>query len=160
MVKKAMMAVMAVLVVLFMVGTASADTTITLDSLTKDVPIGGTVDFTVTLSSDTNGSLQWDVAIPADPITAKIAPGAFAKSGNVGVTVPPNVQIFTLTVKAEDGAVVGQKYKVKVKYFNTEQDLEAMATAGTIPTPELSTSILTAAGLIGLIGLVRYRRKD
>lgn len=166
MVRKAIMVIMVVLVTLFVAGTASAGSSINLDEITKNVPIGGTVDFTVTLQTSNTGPgvIAWRIE-SGDPITAKLESEPLDKFGYITVTTPPSSQPFTLTVKAGDGAVVGQEYLVRLSYCTGTGPCEgntarARAEAGAIPTPELSTSILTATGLIGLIGLVRMKRKD
>lgn len=166
MIRKAIMVVMAVLVALFMVGTASAGSAIGLDKITKNVPIGGTVDFKVTLQTSNTGPgvIAWRID-QTDPITANLESEPLSKFGGIIVSTPPETQTFILTVAAGEDAVVGQEYIVRLSYCTGTEPCEgntarARAEAGVIPTPELSTSILTATGLIGLIGLVRMRRKD
>lgn len=160
-----------VLMILSMANAVDAWATLSLDETTKSVPVGGTVDFIVTLrTNDTFGTINWNIA-PADPITAKwkvlsgsgLVDGS-QKSGTITTAGMSTDRIFKLTVTAGNGAVIGQKYLVDINYCTgvmcTNNAAIAIAEAGVIPTPELSPSILTAIGLIGLIGLVRMRRKD
>lgn len=149
---KKIMAIAVVLMTLF-VGGALAAATIGLDKLVKDVPIGGDVHFTVTLDTDTAGDLEWHAASPL------IATMDGDSSGSISIS-SPGVSTHDLKVSAGSGVVVGQKYKITLIFLNTAQDIEAVATAGGVPVPELSTSILTAAGMIGLLGMVMFRKRD
>lgn len=156
-----------VLTILSTVNPVSAGSVIGLDEITKDVPIGGTVDFTVTLQTTNTGPgvMAWRVNPMNQPITAELDNKGLSKFGFVSINTPPSPKTFTLTVAAGNGAVVGHEYLVELNYCTGTEPCEgntaiARAQAGVIPTPELSPSILTAVGLIGLIGLVRMRRKD
>lgn len=148
---KKIITIAVVLMTLF-IGGAYAAATIGLDALVKDVPIGGDVTFTVTLDTDTTGDLLWSTQ---SPLTATMDGDS---SGSISIT-STGVSTHALKVAAGSGAVVGQKYKIKLIFLNSEQDIEAVATAGGVPVPELSTSILTATGLVGLLGMVMFRKR-
>ena len=156
-----------VLAVLLLAGAASAGTTVTLPVNTKDVAIGGSTTFDVVLatSHEGNGTLNWEADDSA--ITATLDGGTLATSGHIDVVTVKNVpQSHTLTVVVGAGAVVGQEYSVDVNYCYGNPavcdngKIKARAEATVIPTPELSTVILTSGGLIGMLGLMRIRRKE
>jgi hypothetical protein len=121
-----------------------------------------------TLSNALSGTVSWDLWASSD-ITIKPAnpqwPRAWAQFKDGGEpndipadgtmhefgTVtwnfePGNTQLFLLHVK-DSRCVGGDTCYVIPKGPNP-------------PVPELSTGILMSAGLIGLIGLTRYRRKE
>jgi hypothetical protein len=155
-----------VLAVLLLAGAASAGSTVTLPVDTKNVAIGGSTNFNVVLNTSYQGpgTLNWVTGDPA--ITATLDGGALATSGHIDVNTEKNVeQVHTLTVAIGSGAVVGQEYIVDINYCHgngkcEDSNIRARAEGTVIPTPELGTSILTATGLVGLLGLVRMRRKE
>jgi hypothetical protein len=149
-------------IIMLLAGIASA-TSLVPDSEIKNIPIGGTVDFTLTLnpSYTETGSLEWQTFDA--PITARINNvGTFALSGSYGpFSVTKLVsKTFILTVAADSNAVVGQQYDVEVDYLNTVSVIKARATTTVDPVPELSTSILTITGLVGLVLLINTRRRN
>lgn len=150
MVKK-MITIAAILMTLF-VGVAYAAATLTLDDLNKNVPIGGSVHFTVTLNTDTAGELKW---YSASPITATIdgVSGGSMSIASAGETT------HDLEVFAPGTAVKGHVYKVKVMFLDEEAELEAVATGSVEPIPELNTMALTSVGIIGLLGMVMFKRR-
>ncbi len=155
-----------VLAVLLLAGAASAGSTITLPVPTKDVAIGSSTDFNVVLDTthQGNGTLNWETSDSA--ITATLNGGTLATSGHIDiVTVKKVPQSYTLTVAVGSGAVVGQEYSVDINYCyaNGKCDngkIKAKAEGTVIPTPELGTIVLMSAGLVGIFGLVRIRRKE
>jgi len=156
--------VLCVFIMMLTTGLASATAQLTVDELEKEVPLGGTVDFTITvLDSEAQpaAALGWHTYDPL--ITANI-PGSGTLTQNGAYTpiaiVANTPTAFTLKVAADPNAVLNNKVRVKVLYFNTELDLEALVTAAVIPTPELPTSALMSVGLIGLFGMVYLRRKN
>lgn len=165
-----------VVVSLLTIGVVSAldFATLDLDQRVKELPIGGTVDFTVYLDVTTIGdnnpdqrTISWQ--IPGGyPIEAKLDSESYAKSGHMHFVPPSSSEwskTFTLAVKTTNGAEAGKAYPITISYCEGGgscfgETAVAKTTAGVIPTPELSTSVLTAIGLVGLIGLVKLRRKD
>lgn len=150
-----------VLAILLATGTASA-TSIVPDQEVKNVPIGGSVSFTLTLTSSytESGTLTWQV-FNSPPITASIdgaAIGAFGTTPSFAVIagVP---QTHTLTVYADATAVPNQLYDIQVNYLGQNLILRAMTTPAVDPIPEMNTMALTSVGMIGLLGMVFYRRK-
>lgn len=149
---KKMTTIAIVLMTLF-VGAAYAAATIGLDDLNKNVPIGGSVHFTVTLNTDTAGDLKWSAANP--PISATMDGDS---SGSISVS--PGETTHDFEVFADTTAVQGKVYKLKLIFLNEEQDIEAVATGSVEPIPELNTMALTSLGVIGLLGMVMFRRRD
>ncbi len=160
-----------VLAVLLTAGAVSAGSTITLPVPTKDVDIGSSTDFNVVLDTTHpgNGTLNWETKDSA--ITATLDGGALAKSGHIDVNTTKNVpQSHILTVAVGSGAVVNKEYSVEINYCyekgNSEKEkcedgtVKAKAEATVVPTPELPTISLTVGGLVGILGLVRMRRKE
>ncbi len=155
-----------VLAVLLLAGAASAGSTVTLPVDTKNVAIGGSTNFNVVLNTSFQGpgTLNWVTGDPA--ITATLDGGAPATSGHINVNTAKNVeQAHTLTVAIGSGAVVGQEYIVDINYCHgngkcEDEEIKARAEGTVIPTPELSTVALMSAGLVGIFGLVRIRRKE
>jgi len=143
---------------------ASATGQLTVDSLEKTVPLGGTVDFTVTVNdteAQTAATLQWVTGNPN--ITANIPGlGSFVQAGSYNpVVIAANTPTtFTLRVKADANATVGSKVNVRVFYLDQVADLQAVVTTSVVPTPEVPTSALMAVGLIGLVSVVRFGRKN
>jgi hypothetical protein len=160
-----------VLAVLLLAGAASAGSTMTLPVNTKEVDIGSSTDFKIVLDTSHSGpgTISWTTSDPA--ITATLDGGTLATSGQIDVTTVPFVeQPHTLTVAIGAGAVAQQEYSVDVNYcFEAPGNgkavcgngkIKAKAQATVIPTPELSTILFTATGFVGLLGLVRMRRKE
>ncbi len=155
-----------VLAVLLLAGAASAGSTVTLPVDTKEAPIGGSITYDVVLNTSHPGpgNLTWVTGDPA--ITATLDGGTLATSGYIHVNTVKNVeQPHTLTVAVGSGAVVGHEYSVDINYCSEkgeceDEEIKARAEATVIPTPELSTVILTSGGLVGMLGLMRIRRKE
>lgn len=167
-----------ILATLFLVGTASAiqtpDATITPSTSTKNVIIGSStgVDFVLTLTALKGnavgeGTLIWDSG--DSTIVARMDnTGSFVSSGSFDVTTVLNSpQDHTLTVKTADGVINGQSYPITINFCRPDSGecvgtgkVRATASATVIPTPELSTSVFTAVGLIGLLGMVKFSKKN
>lgn len=162
MVNKMIMTVTFVLVALLTVGTASA-TSLVPDSEVKNIPIGGSVSFTLTLnpSKTESGALTWEV-FNTPPITASVDGAAIGATGTTpSFAVSAGVsQTHTLTVYADSSAVEGQLYDIQVNYLGQNLILRAMTTPAVNPIPETSTMALTSVGVIGLLGMVMFRRRD
>lgn len=148
------------MVAIVMIGTANAGSQLTVDDIDKEVPVGGSVSFTLTLNTSDSGTGRFDwFTLPIDPVISTDIDGD--TDGSISFSNTPNVdQTFTLTVTAGDGATVGNTYETTVEYYGgTPVRLKAMVTAGTPVIPEANTAILTSAGIIGLIGLITIRRR-
>ena len=148
-------------VLLLMVSVAFAYSELRVSPRTQEIKVGTNGTYTVTLDTDSgNGSLHWDTNSPN--ILARIGGvGTFKKNGFYDFTsTGVDGQTFTLEVQPQDGVTINQKYKTTVTYKNQLQEAEATVTASTIPTPEPATIVTAAVGLIGLVSLVRYRKKD
>lgn len=107
------------------------------------------------------GSLEWQTFDAS--ITARINNvGTFTLSGSYGpfsvTKLVPKTFIFT--VAADSNAVVGKQYDVEVNYLNAVSVIKARATTTVEPVPELSTSILTITGLVGLVLLGINTRRN
>ncbi len=164
--------IMALIVLISMAGLASAGSTLTLPVGIKDVKIGDPIgtDFEVILNTSHAGSgvISWDTS--ESFVQASMDGEPFSNSGHIDVdTQKDREQAHTLTVRLTSGATIGEEYGVFLNYCYGERGgsaqcqgnaAKAKAEATVNPTPELSTSILTATGLIGLVGLVRLRRKN
>jgi len=164
--------IMLLIASIILVGTVSAHSegkclaTLTIPDDDKTVLVGNTVNFTLNLMPDSNGAGSFTWVAPS-PLTAKIDPEEFSSSGGVQFNTDNGVLYTrTLTVMANSGVEIGHPYVVTVTYCEWGlpacKDTHIMTTAqGTItPTPELSTAIFTAAGLIGLIGLIKFSKKE
>lgn len=163
--------IMILIVLLSMTGIASAGSNLNLLVDTKEVQIGNSTgtDFTVLLNTSHNGPgrISWNT--DDEPLEAKIDGANFSESGEIQVVTDKNVeQSHILTVRTTRGATVGQEYSVYLNYcFGNggkseceSEKAKAKAEATVLPTPELSTAVLMSAGLIGIFGLVRIRKKE
>ncbi len=160
MIKKIITIAMVVLATLFLVGAASA-TSLTPDSEVKNIPVGGSVSFTLTLSSSQteSGVLAWTTF--DTPITASVDGAATGATGTTPsfAVVKDTPQTHTLTVYADANAVQGHTYYVQVDYLGQNLRLRAMVSPAVEPIPELNTMALTSVGMIGLLGMIMLRRR-
>ncbi len=156
------MVVIFVLATLLTAGAASASSLVP-DQEIKNIPVGGSVSFTLTLTSSytESGVLTWQV-YNSPPITASVDGAAIGATGTTpSFAVIKNIpQTHTLTVYADQNAVVGQSYDVQVNYLGQNLILRAMVTPTVEPIPEVSTMALTSVGMLGLLGMVMLRRRD
>lgn len=157
----------AILMVMLSVVVAGAYATLLVSPLEQDVVIGdGPVTYTITLNTDETGTgyVNWATEDPS--IIAAVGPvggpfGTLEQVGTYSFTSPGGEQTFEMQVRAVEGAVNGEKYDIAVSYADGAPfNVKALATATADPVPELSTIVLTSAGLIGLLGLVMTRKKD
>lgn len=138
---------------------ASAFASLDISPHTKNIKVGTTGHYTIHLNTDNIGpnALQWSTSSP--DIIAGINGGPQSQIGTFNFVSTGNPQTFTLDVTPQTGVSVGQTYKLHVQYLDQSGDIEAVVTGDVVPTPELATGILISAGLIGLVGIVRFNRK-
>lgn len=139
---------------------ASAFASLDINPNSQKIKVGKTGQYNIVLKTDVIGAtaLQWSTSDPT--ILASIGgqpPGQF---GTFNFNSNGKTQVFKLDVTPQANVVVGKTYHVKIQFLDTVGDVEAIVTGDVIPTPELATGVLLAAGLIGLFGVVRYKRKD
>ncbi|VVB87561.1 Uncharacterised protein [uncultured archaeon] len=152
-----------VLAMLFMAGTAAAlDITVLPTSgpnVKPDgtilVPVGANAFESVGLAAEYNGFVAgkdpYMVQVVRNDGTPMFSVGGKLATGNDVIPinwVVPNDRKHTYTVIATgmSGTTIRQKL--------------VLSMAPVEPVPELSTVVLTSSGVIGLLGLVRMRRKD
>ena len=129
---------------------------IDLNPLMMEIPIGSTGTYNLTLNTTEAGNLFWDTS--EINLSARIDSEAFSQSGNI--SVPNGTTVHTLEVKPLSGITIGKVYDIAL--WHTQGGgivAKAAATAGVVPIPEISTIILTSAGIIGLLGISRMNRK-
>jgi hypothetical protein len=139
----------------------SAGSTIVVNPLTMQINVGTTGTYALTLDTTYkgSGSLIWDT--DSSLVVASINGMPLAQNGKIDFTSTGGKQTFTLQVKPLSGITVGEDHDVSVAFSQGgSTTVKALATAGVIPAPELSTVALMSAGMIGLFGLVRVQRKD
>jgi len=148
---------------------ANADKTscITVEPVeTLEIDIGSVGTFTVTLNTDSydNGTMEYDTG--NDYLLAQLINNSvsttYNRTGSIDFDMPEGSDeiSFTLNVKPISGITCHTPYDVDVSFLNINGKVKAMATASTVPIPELSTIALMSAGLLGLLGLVRLQRKE
>lgn len=167
MTNKTITAAIIVLAALFMVGTASATDQITVNpDTTLDIDVGTVGHYTLTLTTNIDpidGRLYWES--DDSLIWANIGDAPVDIYGDMTITTSSTcsgtgksqvcTQTFDLQVEPQSGITLNEQHDVTVTYENINGVAKAMATAGTIPTPEVATVILVASGLIGLVVLRR-----
>lgn len=171
MTRKRLIIAIVVLITLLMVGIASADQIILDPEAVLEINVTEIGHYTLTLKTNVDpigGYMSWVSDSPL--IWAGIDAAPTGQSGTKTITTSSTcsgsgnaricTQIFDLQVEPQSGITLYEQHDVTVTYSTVHGVARAMATASDIPIPELGTSILTATGLIGLIGLVRSRRKD
>lgn len=125
--------------------------------LTQDIPVGTTGTYALTLTTTVAGALSWDTGTPL--LSASIDGAPAGQTGSIAVGV--GTSAHTLSVTPLSGITIGTPYDIDLSHTQGGGvTAKATATAGVVPIPELSTVALMSAGMIGLFGLVRVRRKD
>ena len=132
-----------------------------------NISIGEVGTFNITLSTDLdNGSLEYDTTddlLHAQLVNSSGVSTPFDKTGSIEFEMPEGLDevSFKLNVKPLDGIVINELKEVEVTFLNATGIAKAMATASTIPVPELITLGLMSIGVLALLGLVvRQQRKD
>lgn len=142
-----------------------------INPLEKDIDIETVGHYTLTLTTnvdvDSSGQLTWKT--DDQNITAGIDAAPSGQSGSITIskssTCVGSPQVCTATfdiqVKPLNGITPNTAHSIILSAFNNTNtgEMTAVVTAGINPVPELATGILMAAGLIGLVGLVRYKKK-
>jgi hypothetical protein len=154
----------AILVVLIAVSAASADGTIDVVSTAAKDPSTGAYLLTV----GTDSYAAWNLSavysgwtLPAN-YTVQIREGYYNLVGTV-VYETPYTSMITPSFPVElhwvpTSETVGKNYTVWAS--GEAVGTFALKAQATKPVPEMSTAILMSAGLIGLVGLTRYRKKE
>ena len=140
---------------------ASAGSTVTVNPLNQQINIGSTGTYTLKLDTTYTGvaHLSWDTDNAF--VVASINGKPLAQTGQFDFTSTGGVQTFTLVAKPQSGITVGDETDILISFSQGGSiTAKASATAGVIPAPELSTVTLMSAGMIGLFGLVRIKRRD
>lgn len=164
MTKKIITVAIIMLAMLLFVGAASAaDVVVKPDSGTNVdgsgtiiVPIGSDAAVSVGLGVDYSGFVAGnpytqDITDPSLVVVTGTASSGGLPTGNDFIPIhwTPSLsdagKIFTVNAEATTSS------GARIKHI--------MVSAPAVPTPELSTGILSAAGLLGLVGLV-YRKKN
>lgn len=175
MMRKGMITLM---VALLVIGIAAAATIaeLTISPKTQTIDITGSpnpvVTYTVTLkTNDPAGSAgSLDISTDDSAVWAKIGgtpTSQFSSHSFTVAGVPDADGVITMTFslsatvdEANEASVNNENHKIRVKYQDKYGETLAMVTGGVNPVPEVSTGILMSAGLIGIVGLSRFRRKD
>jgi hypothetical protein len=140
---------------------SASGSTIVVNPLEMQINVGSTGTYALTLDTTYKGlaSLTWDT--DSSLMVASINGGPLAQNGKIDFTSAGGVQTFTLEVKPLAGITVGENHDVSVAFSQGgSTTAKALATAGVIPAPELSTVALMSAGMIGMFGLVRVQRRN
>jgi len=127
-----------------------------LDPLSQEIAVGSTGTYDLTLNTTASGDLYWDTNSPF--INASIDSALAGQTG--GISVGTGVSTHTLYVTPISGVTIGTLYDIDITHTQGGGiKVKAMATAGVIPIPEMSSIALTSIGILGLIGLARIPRK-
>ncbi len=146
---------------------AAAYAELTVDPDEQEILVGDIGEYTLTLNTDQAGDRQmsWDTGTPV--ILARVGKADDIEDQTLSQTGSYNFdssgadgQEFKLHIKPTDDAEINEHYDVSIAFGSGAWHIGALVTATVIPIPELSTIALTSAGLLGMIGLVRTRRKD
>lgn len=141
-----------------------------LNPLSKDIDIGTVGHFTLTLTTNVNangGQLTWQTDDPLILAGIDAVPsgqsGSLTISKNSACAGSPQIctATFDIQVKPQNGITANTDHSITLSAFNNQNTdkVTATVTGGINPVPELAVGILMTAGLIGLIGLVRYKKK-
>lgn len=131
-----------------------------------DIAAVGTYTLTLTTNADAKGgTLTWQADDPA--LIANINGAPVTQTGSMIIPTSSTcsgtplscTQTFDLKASPQSGITTGL-HSITVTAFNQVGVAKAMVSGGVNPVPEIPAGILTATGLIGLIGLVRYRKKN
>jgi hypothetical protein len=149
----------AIIAILMMAVGASAFASMDINPHTKNIKVGTTGHYTIHLNTDNtgSGSLQWSTN--SANVNAGINGGSQSQFGTFNFVSTGHPQTFILDVTPQAGVILGQTYHIHVQYLDQSGDIDAVVTGDVVPTPELATGLLVTAGLIGLVGIVRFNRK-
>lgn len=163
--KKGLIVIISMLALLVsLTGIAGATGSITVDQLKKEVPLGGTTVFKVNATSADiqHGIIKWDTESPL--ITGNFTGTNYTQNGSSDVVSLMGNDYFLFTVKVNPNAQVGKLYNIPLSLYTQDGvqqlKLQGLVTAGVVPIPELNSGVLISAGLVGLLGLVRLKRKN
>ena len=155
------------MVMISLIGIAAAWANLGISPDTQSIYVGTYGYYTLTLdSSDSGSALNWATDSPT--IVASIKDSSSA-------SYPADVQVGTLPISYTggsgphtydlrvmpiSGAVVPSTHDISVGFLTQQGWTKAVVTGSGNIVPELPTSTLLTVGLIGLIGIVKLRRKD
>ena len=156
------MAVMVMLVTLFLAGAASAANDIAILPTIGDPGVlpDGTIELQV--GKDAFTSIGLEAVYTGWPTTGSSSYNVYITDDSPGgVTVYSKSGTFTTSYTQEiHWTVPSDTSKTYTIWANGRfGKIHVYKDVPGAPVPELSTSILTATGLIGLLGLVRFRRR-
>lgn len=154
-----------VAILLTLIPLAAAYATLTVDPVKQDIPIGTDGSYKVTLVTDNSGPSHMEWITDDSKILAVIGPvggpfGSMSQAGSYAFNAVAGVQIFELRVSPQPGVIVNTEYDISTIFKHDKKGVKAVVTASANPTPEMPTVALLGTGLVGLIGIARYRRKD
>lgn len=132
----------------------------------QDVPKGSTFIYNVTLNgTDSTDILHWYSNDSNLTVRMREIPGGlwtdYNQSGNINFTysggnIPKYFELETFP----DVNMPNKRVDITVWGYETPMGIAKAAVTGSVNvTPELSTIALMSAGLLGLIGLIRWQRK-
>ena len=155
---------MAILIFALMTGITSAnpgveilppvgDANVTADG-TIIVPIGQDSFTSVGLSVNYTGfhpNESYSINITRDSDNSDV----WNKTGNLGNASSALIEVHWVPIDNQSYTIFASGYNQIGKRIYTQS-----AVAPIMPVPELSTGVLLSAGLIGILGLVRLKRKE
>jgi len=150
--------IMALIVLFSAISLASAGPAeLKLDPLSREIPVGTTGTYNLTLNTTESGNLNWDTN--STFINASIDSALAGQTGNISVGTGISTHILYVTPLS--GITIGTLYDIDITHAQGGSTKAiAIATAGVVPIPELSTIAFTSFGILGLIGLMRISRKE
>jgi hypothetical protein len=148
-----------------MIGAASASDSLEISPNTQNINVGTYGYYVVTLNASENiSTLNWDTQTAL--INASLKDGGSyatdAPAGSIGISYIGNSgpMTYDLRVMPLSGVTLHTEYNIVVAGKNVTGVAKASVSGSVVPVPEVATLGLVSAGLIGLVGLTRYRRKD
>ena len=136
--------------------------------VTLEIPVEDVGTFNVTLHTSVydDGTMEYDTGndfLHAQLVDSDGVSTTYGRTGSIAFTIPPGEDevTFELNIMPVEGIVCHMPYDVELNFMTTTGTAKAMATASTIPIPELITLGLMSIGVLALLGLViRQQRKD
>lgn len=162
------------ILLILVVSQASAyETTVTLDpdeSEPMEIPVGGSGVYEIEVCTDHVGPATLHYRASGSELFGTITDGIISSPSGENVKLdftsdpgdPIECQYFNLIIEPQDGIdSVPQTIYFEVD-FNRKQSAGGVVKVegATYVTPELGTIVLMTAGLLGLLGLTRWQRRD
>jgi hypothetical protein len=160
MMRKALFMVMAILI---SVGIAAAWSNLNISPNSQSIDIGTYGYYVLTLDSNKDMSiLNWVASDPSIETSIDNGSGYPPDSqiGSVAIsyTGGSGPKTYNMRVKPVSGATLNNSYDITVTGIDAYGVAKASVTGSSIPAPEAATGVLMSAGLLGLVGFMRYRR--